>query len=180
MSTKTLLTVEQFAQLHDPSTEDFELVEGELSPLPSGLPRHARTRGRVERRLGNYFERTPIGAVYAELDCRTGEGTVRRPDVSVFLTPRLSRIDDSRIPVPFAPDIAIEVLSPSESAIEVHRRVRDYLDAGCLEVWLLDASNAVILIHTPSEIRRLFRDSVLETPLLPGFTAPVADLLALP
>ena len=46
MSTKTLLTVEDFAQMITADTEDYELVEGELVPLSSGLP--GETRGRVE------------------------------------------------------------------------------------------------------------------------------------
>ena len=40
MSTKTLTTVEQFAQMRTGDTEDYELVDGELIPLSSGTPRH--------------------------------------------------------------------------------------------------------------------------------------------
>ena len=44
MSTKTLMTVEQFAQRNTADTEDFELVEGELIPLSSGTPLHSEIR----------------------------------------------------------------------------------------------------------------------------------------
>ena len=69
MSTKAVMTVEQFAQLKTADTEDFELVEGELIPLSSGTPLHAIIRGRVERLVENYFERNPIGKI-GRASCR--------------------------------------------------------------------------------------------------------------
>ena len=177
MGTKTMMTVEQFAQMHTAETEDFELVEGELIPLSSGTPRHARIRRRVERLIENYFERNPIGEPLGEVDCRVAGDTVRRPDVSVFLGERMRRIDMNSIPVPFAPDIAVEVLSPSESAVDVRRKVREYLLAGTQEVWLLDHTNGEVLVHTSAGIRVLQGPEFLESPLLPGFKAGVADLV---
>jgi len=61
MSTTTLMTAEQFAQMHTGETEDYELVEGELIPLSSATPLHAEVRGQLEHRLRTYFERSPIG-----------------------------------------------------------------------------------------------------------------------
>ena len=180
MTTKTRMTVEEFAQMHTADTEDYELVEGELVPLSSGTVRHADIRGDTEHKMRTYFERNPIGRVYAEIDCRVPGGTVRRPDLSIFLNERLLQIDLDKIPVPFAPDIAVEVLSPSESAMEARRRVREYLRAGSQEVWLLDHSNGEIVIHTATGMRLLQEADQLESPLLPGFSVAVADLLKTP
>ena len=177
MSTKALMTVEQFAQLHTADTEDYELVEGELIPSSSGTPRHAKIRGLVEHLLRSYFERNPIGETLGEVDCRISDDTVRRPDVSIFLGERIQRIDVNAIPIPFAPDIAVEVLSPSEGAVDVRRRVRDYLRAGSSEVWLLDHSNGEVLVHTGAGIRVLQGGDALESPLLPAFSVAVASLV---
>jgi hypothetical protein len=49
MSTKTLITVEEFGNMHFPDTEDYELVDGELIPLSSGTYRHSKIRSRLER-----------------------------------------------------------------------------------------------------------------------------------
>jgi Uma2 family endonuclease len=177
MSTKALMTVEQFAQMNTADTENYELVEGELIPLSSGTPRHNKIRDFVVVLLWNYFKGNPIGEAFGEIDCRITDDTVRKPDVSVFLGERLKQIDLDRIPAPFAPDIAVEVLSPSESAVEVRRKVRDYLRAGGKEVWLLDHANDEVLVHTNTGIRVLQGTDVLESPLLPGFSAAVADLV---
>ena len=176
MSTKALMTVEQFSQMATAETEDYELVEGELIPLSSGTLRHAKIRRRAERLLEDYFARNPIGEAFGEVDCRINDDTVRRPDVSVFLG-RLRQMDEDKIPAPFAPDIAIEVLSPSESAMAVRRNVRDYLRAGSKEVWLLDHSNGELLVHTDGGIRVLQGSDALESPLLPGFSVAIADLV---
>ena len=117
------MTVEQFAQMQTADREDYELVDGELIPLSSGTPRHNKIRDLTGHLLWLYFKANPIGEAYAENDCRTGDDTVRRPDVSVFLGERLKQIDRDKIPAPFAPDIAVEVLSASESAVNVRRRI---------------------------------------------------------
>jgi len=177
MSTATLMTAEQFAQMHTAETEDYELVDGELIPLSSGTPKHNRIRRRMERLIEDYFEKKQAGEALSETNCQLSDGTVRRPDVSVFVGGRLSEIDPNRTPVPFAPDIAIEILSPSETAIDVSRKALDYLSSGCHEVWIVDHENGEVSIRTNAGIRLLRGTDRLETPLLPGFSQAVAQLL---
>jgi Uma2 family endonuclease len=179
MGTKTLMTVEEFAQMTTSETEDYELVEGELIPLLSASPIHAKVRQNVERHVANYLDRSPVGAVLAEVDCRIKEGLVRRPDVSIFLVRRLGEIDPMSVPLPFAPDIAVEVLSPSEPGVEIHRKALEYLAGGSVEVWQLDHDNGELFVQTDSGIRLLRgADAVLESPLLPGFSVSLSTLLA--
>jgi len=178
MGTKTLMTVEDFAAMDTAETEDYGLIEGELIPRSSGNPLHADIRGLLEQLLRNYFATHLTGRAFSELECRLSEGTVRRPDLSIFLAERLQSIDRRQIPIPFPPNIAVEVLSPSESAVDVHRKVLDYLAAGAQEVWLFDHDNAEIFVQTTTGIRLLRGEEALETPLLPGFSATVAQLLA--
>ena len=135
MGTKALMTAEQFGLLNTADTEDFELVEGELIPLSSGTFRHNKIRDLMGYILWTYFKGNPIGDVVAENDCRISNSIVRRPDLSIFLNERLAQMDLDRIPAPFAPNIAIEVLSPSETLVDVRRKVREYLRAGGQEVW---------------------------------------------
>ena len=177
MSTKALMTVAQFSQMTTAETEDYELVEGELIPLSTGTIRHNKIRDLLGHLLWNYFRNNPIGESVSETDCLIAEDTVRRPDLSVFLGDRLQRTNQHTDLAPFAPDIAIEVLSPSESAMAVRRKVRDYLRAGSKEVWLLDHSNGELLVHTDGGIRVLQGTDVLESPLLPGFNVTIADLV---
>ena len=175
MATKPLITAEQFGHLTLGETEDYELVEGELIPLSSGTPKHAEVRDLVITLIRYYLREHPIGRVLGEIDCQITSDTVRRPDVAIFLGPR-AEFDRNRIPIPYAPDIAVEVLSPSESAIEVRRKVREYLRAGSREVWLLDDANGEVVVHTSAALQLVPAPERLQTPLLPGFSVAVADL----
>ena len=177
MSTKALMTVEEYARMKTADTEDYELVEGELIPLASGTPRHAEIRDLTGDLFRAYFRRTRGGKAYAEVDCRISPEEIRRPDLSIFLGERLTLIDLDKIPAPFPPDIAIEVVSRNEGAIEMRRKVRDYLRGGSKEVWLLDHANGEVQVHTNAGIRVLQGDEALESPLLPGFAVKVAELL---
>ena len=178
MSTKTWMTVEDFARLRTSETEDYELVEGELIILSSGTIRHNQLRDLLGHLLWAYFKGRSIGDAIGEIDCQLSDDTVRRPDVAIFLGENFGHLDQSRIPVPFAPDIAVEVLSQLEKAIDVNRKVREYLGAGCQEVWLVDDANKVLFVHAKSGIRMLTGAESLETALLPGFTMTLAELLA--
>jgi Uma2 family endonuclease len=175
MPTQTLMTADEFATMAVADGEQFELVAGELVALPSGNPLHARIRGRGETRLNNYFDQGNNGAVFAELDCRLNEDTVRRPDLSLFLDSEAVELDV--VPVPFAPDIAVEILSPSETAIQVNRQALDYLTAGTKEVWIVDPANREVFVQTMAGIRLYRAGDPLTTPLLPGFALSVDGLL---
>ena len=176
MSTATLMTVEEFANMETTDTERYELVDGELIPMSSGKPIHNAIRDGLGMLIGNYLAGNPIGKVYWETDCRTAGNTVRCPDLSVFLAERLRQVDQNKIPIPFAPEIAVEVLSPSEKTIGTKRKVRDYLGAGGKEVWVVDHSAADVFVHTSAGIRVLAGSDVLDSPLLPGFAVAVSSL----
>ena len=178
MATTALMTAESFAQMRTADNEDYELVDGELIPLPSAAPLHNLIRGRIERFVGNYFDQHPIGGVTGETDCRINGETVRRPDLCIFIGEEWERLDLNQIPVPFSPAIAVEVLSPSEHVLKVNRKVRDYLGAGSKEVWLLDQLNGELHVRTKEGIRLLEGSELLESPLLPGFAVSVADLFS--
>ena len=176
MSATALMTVEEFAEMETADTERYELVEGELIPLSSPTPRHNKIRARVERSLENYFERNPIGEVFGETDCRLLARTVRKPDAAVFIGEQLRLVDQYKAPAPFAPGIAVEVLSPSEKAGGLHRKIGEYLAGGSHEVWVLDDANGEIFVHTNHGIRLLKGADTLESPLLPGFAVTVGKL----
>ncbi len=98
------MTVEEFARMSTAETEDYELVEAELVPLPGASPMHADIRDCLVQILRNYFDRNPAGRVLSEVDCQIDEETVRRPDLSIFVANPLDGVDRKKIPLPFAPD----------------------------------------------------------------------------
>jgi Uma2 family endonuclease len=90
------------------------------------------------------------------------------------------RIPQSGIPETFwnlAPDLAVEVVSPNETADEVQDRVRDYLTAGTPLVWVVYPGLAQVMVYTPDGLARVLQEQDrLEYLQLPGFSCPVAEL----
>lgn len=147
-------------------------------PVSSGNLVHATIRDRLVQWLRNYFDQNGGGRVSGGVDCRLRDSLVRRPGLAIFRAGRLDGVDWRKIPLPFAPDIAVEVLSPSESAIDVHRKALEYLAAGSSEVWQLDYENGEVFVQTDGGVRLLRGAAVLDSSLLPGFTAEVGGLFA--
>jgi len=171
------MSVEEFAQMETAETEAYELVDGVLVALSSPTPLHNIIRGRLEKLILIYFDQNPIGYAISETDSRLGRRTVRRPDLSIFLGDRWKNLNLTIIPIPLAPDIAVEVLSMSEHAGALARKIRDYFSAGSREVWVLDPENGEVTVRIKSEARIIEGTDILETPLLPGFSVSVATLL---
>jgi Uma2 family endonuclease len=102
---------------------------------------------------------------------------LRLPDVSYVQT---ERIPSSGIPDKhweLAPDLVVEVVSPSETADEVQEKVFDYLLAGTPMVWVIYSRTQQVVVHTPDGLARTLRgEDRLEFAQLPGFSCTVAEL----
>ena len=88
---------------------------------------------------------------------------------------------DTGVPEAFwnlAPDLAVEVVSPSEKAGDVREKARDYLAAGTRLVWIVYPRTREVVVHTPDGLARAYgADATLEGfGILPGFSCDVADL----
>jgi Uma2 family endonuclease len=136
MATKTLLTIEQYAALDEPVGVRYELSEGKLIVTPSANYFHNDIRDRFIARLRAFLERFPCGIVVSELDMTLGADIVRRPDVAFIRKERLEGIDLERVPLPIAPDLAIEIVSKNDRADDLNLKVSQYLQAGVQAVWL--------------------------------------------
>jgi hypothetical protein len=123
-SADRLLTAAQFASLPREDAYRVELVRGRLVRAPRPMPLHARlVTGMVHRLHGVLLAREP--------------DTVRGPDVAFYSH---ARVPETRYDAGFwgAPDLAIEITSPSNRASDVQEKVTDYLDAGVRLVWVID------------------------------------------
>jgi len=107
----------------------------EMSP---GSTWHARQSGRVIQELARQL---PDGEAMAECPIHTGIG-IRVPDVA-WASRAFLATHGAASPFPRAPEICIEVLSPSNTADEVREKTRAYLEAGAVEVWLVDEAGQV-------------------------------------
>ena len=105
----------------------------------------------------------------------------RKPDASIIRTKRIRAagisddqdFGESKIP----PDLAVEVISPKDKIYDVREKVREYLDAGFIEVWLLFPADRTADVYRDGDWIRLGSDDELTLPdLLPKFRVKVSDL----
>lgn len=104
--------------------------------------------------------------------------TVRAPDLSFVRADRLPPEGIGPGLLRFAPDLAVEVLSPSESASELEEKLADYTTAGTRLIWVVDPARRTVMILDQSRpVRWLQESDVLEGgEVVPGFTCRVAEI----
>jgi len=172
MGVKTLMTVSEFEHLPDDELR-HELDRGELQSMPPASDEHGSVSAGIVILLGRFVKEHSLGRIYtADTGFVLGSDTVRAPDVA-FVTRERAAVQRSFFRG--APDLAVEVYSPSESIPQLMRKVRQYLDAGCHTVWVVyPEEKQVHVIARSGEDRILSSGDLLEAPdLLPGFSVAV-------
>ena len=148
---------------------------------PPASFRHGGIAAEVFTRLAEYVREGNLGRV---VSTETGfllardPDTVRAPDVAFVSRSRIERAGTFRGFFPGPPDLAVEVLSPSERPADVHAKTGDYLAAGARLVWVIDPARRQVRVHR-SLLRPVILDeaSMLEgDDVLPGFSVNVARL----
>jgi Uma2 family endonuclease len=183
MSPEPLLSLERYMALPEGDGK-VELVRGSLVREPPPAPLHGAVQARLVRFLGDVVEARELGVVVVEAGflLRRDPDTVRIPDVAFVGRDRLPPDPYGQPLWELAPDLAVEVVSPSNRATELNARVLDYLDTGAALVWLVDPAARTVVVHEPGGIARVLRDGDTLTGgnVAPGFSVPVARLFALP
>jgi Uma2 family endonuclease len=174
MATKTLLTVEEFLRLPEPLDCSYELVEGELITVSPRMFLHNQLRDNLLVLLITFVEAHRLGTVVSEQPFHLFGNTVRVPDVAFVRSGRTLPLD--KLPEG-APDLAIEVISPTNTLREMDQKVSDFFAAGSTRVWLVYPEHREVYVHGLSGVVRRRGDETLEDPeLLPGFSVKVSSL----
>lgn len=176
-TTRTLLTLADYEQLPDDGVRR-ELDAGELITMTFLKLRHSRIQQRLNRILADYLETNPIGEVFTEPGCliRDDPPTLRGPDVAFI---RAARVVDTAQEdyIAGAPDLAIEVVSPSESASQLQKKVREYLESGGQGVWIVYPETREVQVFEGSAVVRvLTNEDRLQVSVLPGLSIKVEDV----
>jgi len=160
----------------------IELVEGEVveMSLPTGL--HGQITMIISLKIGNYVVDNGLGVVTAAdtgfvLERNPdGRDTVRGFDIAFVGNAKVSSVlPDQWVNV--APDLAVEVISPSNEAADIHRKIRQLLAAGTTLVWIVYPSTRTVDVHSPSGAITLEDDDTLGGgDILPGFEIPVREI----
>jgi Uma2 family endonuclease len=159
----------------------YELVDGVLVEKTMGV-QESYLAAFLIHVLSDFLMRHDLGFVLgADGMARLAPGLVRIPDVS-FIS--WQKVPDRRIPrVPmlgFAPDLAVEVLSPGNTPQEMERKLQDYFAAGVNLVWYINPANRTVEAFTSAGTSTLLREDegLSGEPVLPGFLLPLRDLFA--
>jgi Uma2 family endonuclease len=167
----------QFDALPYEEGRRWELLEGDLIEVPSPTPRHQAIVSRVLRLLERYLENRGMqGSAFPDVEFALSDRSRLRPDVCLLPEDKTRSLDPDRIPIPGAPDLAVEVISPSERASESHDKVLGYLRNGTAEVWQLYPKSRTIQIHKGETSSSLDSGGQITSDLLPGFAVSVSSL----
>lgn len=175
------ITAEQFAQMtFDRPTE---LVRGEIVECAVPYSPHGAVIFAINAYLGMWNLTTKLG-VFVTSDSwiltERDPDTVRGPDIFYI---RNEKLANGKVPpgiLTVQPDLAIEVLSPSDRRRDVPDKVSEYLRGGIVEVWVVDPDKRTLEVHRADQTpeRLTTTDTLTSSELLPGFSCPVAEFFA--
>jgi len=174
------LTAEEYARLPEGEGRD-ELVAGFVVSEPQPMLRHARIQLELGSRLHSYVRTQRLGITLTAggFLLATDPDTVRGPDIAFVAADRYDADEEAKGFFRGAPDLAVEILSPSNRAGEIHAKVADYLAAGSKLVWVIDPARRVAVVYRTLLAPRVVRadDHLDGEDVVPGFTVRVSELL---
>lgn len=184
------MPLEEFIELSN--DQPFEIISGERRPrLPTVFGRSDMIR-RLFRMLDSFTQTHRLGEVYIETtyilpDANDSDWVVgsRIPDLMFFSDDRVQQYkvrtpDHRQRPLALVPDLAIEVVSPSDKFSELDEKVDAYLLDGVRLIWVLDPQRRKAVVHAPDldQPLHLKEDGVLDAgDVIPGFKVALSSLL---
>ncbi len=176
---KGFLSIEEFERLPDDGWRR-DLVRGQVVCEPPAGFEHGRIAVQIASLLYAFVRERELGTV---VGAETGfvlhdkPPTVRAPDVAFVADGRLA--SDPVGFAPLAPDLAVEIVSPSNTVSEIQGKVVDYLDAGTRLVWVVDPRYRSITAYlSREEIRLLTEEEEIDGgAVLPGFRIKISELI---
>lgn len=159
----------------------LELIRGELLLMSPTKPLHGIVCARLTIKLGAFVEEHDLGETFG---AETGFVVERDPDTVLgadmaFVShERLATVENFEKFITFAPDLAVEVLSPGNTTREINQKIRMYFAAGSRAVWVFNPKKRTAVVYSsPSESRILEEGDTLDGgDVLPGFSLSLSKL----
>jgi Uma2 family endonuclease len=181
VATTPPITLDGFTRLNADGAQ-HELNAGELITMPPAKSLHTRIARAVLLLLESFLKKHANFEAFAEAGFVLSADplTIRQPDVSLLRKERI-RATEAENYFGGAPDLAVEVISPTDLAEDIATKVRQYLAAGSHQAWVLYPKTQEVHLFRPNaSILILDRDQTIDgNPPLPGFSVKVADLFAI-
>ena len=183
----TKLTYEDYVQFPDDGLR-HEIIEGDHYVSPPPLVRHQRILLRLSHLIQTYLDTNPVGEMlFAPVAVLLSEFNVFEPDLFYMCAARLHLLTEKNLQG--APNLVVEILSPSTKSRDRHLKRDVYERTGVEEYWVVDPDQNVVDVYrrhdstaAPGRIFsipiRYARTQILNTPLLPGLELPLDKILA--
>ena len=159
----------------------YEIVNGELIDMGNSGAKHGYICSILMILLGGYVRLHKLGAMFdSSTAFKMKSGNKRSPDISFVAKERLQGLED--LPDGFlegAPDLAVEILSPSNTVEEIHNKLVEYFENEARLVWVIHPKEQYVLVYRSAQSPdRLLKstDSLDGEDVVPGFNLPIADL----
>ena len=173
-TTPVTMTLEEFLAS---DLEGYEYIEGELIPRMPTSMEHGKISVSLILSLGEHVRGNQLGDVYTAAGFHVGERMLI-PDIAFLSKARIPDDTDKASPIP--PDLAVEVVSPTDASDRIEEKAFAYLAAGTQLVWVLRPRSKTILVYrSETEIQLLTQNDILTgEDVVEGFSCPVAALFA--
>lgn len=182
MATDARLTAQDLLRLGNGDIRR-ELVNGRVIEMPPGGFEHGEIAGAIISILREYLKHTDLGRVATNevgfvLSVPGDPERVRGADVAFVARERLPAGSSPKGFINGPPDLAVEVLSPSDDILDAQQKVRDYLDAGARLIWVVAPNARTVTIYRADGSARLLRedDALSGEDVLPGLSIPLTDI----
>ena len=169
-----LMTAEELLQLPDDDGFRYELINGELEKMPPPGSPHGRIAYRLSLFLGQFILDHGFGEAFATdtgFKLTSNPDTVLAPDFAFVTNEHFSEGCKTEGYWPGPPDLAVEVLSPSDRPGKVNKRVAQWFSFGTKQLWIVDPKHSTVTIYrSPVDTTTFSGSDYLESPdLFPGF-----------
>jgi Uma2 family endonuclease len=169
------LTIDDFEQLPDELALNHELEDGKLVEVSGNTLRHNRLRDYLVSLLRDYIKKNGLGELVSEQEFDFG-GNVHGPDVTFYGPDKLRLCEEARRVQRFVPDLAIEIVSESDTFKKLTRKADRYRKCGTKEVWIIDPDSRISFLYSDAIDTILREDGLLQSSLIPGFSIRLGDL----
>jgi len=179
-TTDQLVTAEELLRMPDDGYR-YELVRGELRKMAPAGHLHGRIAINVTTPLDRHVRAHTLGTVYAAetgFKLASNPDIVRAPDLAFIRRERVEAVGDVEGYWPGAPDLAVEVISPSDTYAEVQEKVFDWIEAGTqMVILVMPRKRAVTVYRSLTDIVMLTEHDTLDGgDVVPGWKIPVREL----
>jgi Uma2 family endonuclease len=185
---EALMTLDEFMELYA-DEGPFELVDGERIPMSPQVMMSVIIAGNIYFLLRLYLSSHPIGTVFSEAPIaltkeRKWVKGSRVPDVMFVTAERLTVLvaedpDWKYKPLTIVPDLAVEVMSPTDKATDLDKKIVRYLQDGVRLIWLVKPETQTVQIYVQGSKQQTtlgIEDMLTGGDVIPGFEVSIAKL----